>query len=365
MKAEFVERDEHIQGALISLLSKNHTLFIGVPGTAKSMLTDNLCKRVEGAQYFQWLLTKFSTPEEIFGPVSLRALENDEYKRITAHKLPECHISFLDEIFKANSAILNSLLTVINERTYHNNGTPVKVPLQSLFGASNELPESEELGALYDRFMLRYVVNYISEDSNFKTMLKGNAGAAVTKLTLQELADAQAQTDAVLIPDEVLDSIIKVRNELKKEGVISSDRRFKFSLGILKAHAWLNGRTAVGEDDLPILQHVLWSAPTEIKTVQRVIMSTANPLLGKVQELLDQSMEIFKNCTEAVKKDSTQASTQGVEANSKFKSLTQDLNKLAATAKTQGRSEKPIQEALAKVQAMNSEILKTCLGLTV
>src|SRR6266581_5473118 len=136
----FLERTELIDGALAALLAAQHVMIVGPPGTAKSMLADELCQRIEGASYFQWLLTKFTTPEEIFGAVSLKALEQDDYRRVTTHKLPEAHVAFLDEIFKANSSILNALLTLINERVFHNGRERVTVPLVTMFGASNELP---------------------------------------------------------------------------------------------------------------------------------------------------------------------------------------------------------------------------------
>src|SRR5947207_7076039 len=151
----FLERAELIDGALAALLAAQHILIIGPPGTAKSMLADELCRRITGATYFQWLLTKFTTPEELFGAVSLRALEADDYRRVTTHKLPEAHIAFLDEVFKANSSILNSILTIMNERRFHNGREVADTPLITLFGASNELPEEDELQALYDRFLLR------------------------------------------------------------------------------------------------------------------------------------------------------------------------------------------------------------------
>ena len=144
MGKAFPERKQVIDGSLCSILAGEHVLLLGPPGTAKSALVRAIAQAFSGA-YFERLLTKFSTPEELFGPISLKALEEDRFARVIQGKLPEAEFAFVDEIFKANSAILNSLLSLINERVFHNDGAPIRCPLVTLFGASNELPEGKEL----------------------------------------------------------------------------------------------------------------------------------------------------------------------------------------------------------------------------
>src|ERR1043166_3662279 len=216
LKQTFLERGDLIDGALSALVSSHHVLIIGPPGTAKSMLADELCRRIEGANYFPWLLSRFSTPRQRFGAVSLKALEQDDYRRVTSHKLPDAHIAFLDEIFKANSSILNAILTLINERLFHNGKEITRVPLLTLFGASNELPEDDELMALYDRFLVRFVVGYIAEDFRFLRMLESQKAPERTALTLAELKEIQNDVREVSIPSHVYRSI--ARSEERRVG---------------------------------------------------------------------------------------------------------------------------------------------------
>ncbi|MEW6775013.1 MAG: AAA family ATPase [Bdellovibrionota bacterium] len=358
----FVERDDVVDGTLAALLAREHVLFIGPPGTAKSMLAEELCRRIQGASYFEWLLTKFSTPEEIFGPISLKALENDEFVRITKDKLPEAHVSFLDEIFKANSSILNALLAIINERKFHNGGMPVTVPLMTLIGASNELPDEEELTALYDRFLVRFLVDYISEDTNFVQMLAAKPGTNGTKITLQELQEMQEEASRIEIPDLIVNLLVTVRNKLKKENIIASDRRYHNSLGILKAKAFLDGRDHVVDSDLVILAHVLWSNPEEIRTVQNIIYDLANPFERRAEEFLKQAEEILAYAKREWA-DADERTRAGIEAHTKFKKIHSRLAEMIRRVHQEGRSLGRIEEVRLQVEAMHNYILENCLGL--
>jgi MoxR-like ATPase len=344
----FLERADLIDGALTALLARCHVLLIGPPGTAKSMLAEELCTRIEGAAYFQWLLTRFSTPEEIFGAVSLSGLEHDDYRRVTTLKLPEAHIAFLDEIFKANSSILNALLSIINERVFHNGRERVTVPLVTLFGASNELPDEDELTALYDRFMLRFMVDYIAEDFRFIKMLEGAPAPSRTTLTLAELNQLSAAARAAAVPGSIMSAIAELRRNLLREQIVVSDRRWKNSLELVRAHAILLGRAAVCEDDLLFLVHVLWKDPEERPKVADAIRRLVRGYEDAARELLIQSQELRDYAERRWESEELRRRAL-VEAHTKIANILVKFDELLREASEAGRP-------LAGAEAMRSEV---------
>jgi len=353
----FLERAALIDGALCALLSASHVLVIGPPGTAKSMLADELCRRIGGANYFQWLLTKFSTPEEIFGAVSLKGLEQDDYRRVTDHKLPEAHIAFLDEIFKANSSILNALLTLINERLFHNGRARFEVPLITLFGASNELPDEEELTALFDRFMLRFMTGYITEDFRFLKMLEGITPAGRTTITFAELGELRAQAGTLQVPPVIMRAITELRRTLAAQQIIASDRRWRNALAVLRAHALLLGRTQVTEDDLMFLEHVLWKDPEELPKVRDAIRRLVKGFEDEARELLIQGQELDEYARR--RWDSDELKKRAViEAHTKLANILVKFEHLVREAADQGRDTGAIEAMRTKVQALQQSMLR-------
>jgi len=357
LKQMFLERGDLIDGALAALLSSHHLLIIGPPGTAKSMLADELCRRVDGANYFQWLLTRFTTPEEIFGAVSLKALEQDDYRRVTDHKLPDAHIAFLDEIFKANSSILNAILTLINERLFHNGKEVIRVPLLTLFGASNELPEEEELTALYDRFLLRFVVNYIAEDFRFLRMLESQAQPQRTLLSLAELKELQQAVRAVPLPSHVYRGIADIRRELNKKNIVASDRRYRQSLVLLQAHAFLEGATEVQEKNLFFLEHVLWRDPAEQEPVRSTIRELLLGYEEEITELLYESREIRESALQPGRASEERARSL-IEFHTKLRNILTKVDQIVEKAKRLGRPLDRVNHVRNEIEQLQKEMLE-------
>ncbi len=266
MSAGLIERDEPVRLALLAALAGEHVLLIGLPGTAKSLMARRLHQAFRDSRYFERLLTRFSVPEELFGPLSIKALEDDRYERQTEHYLPTASVAFIDEIFKANSAILNALLTLLNEREFDNGTQREKTPLISVVAASNELPEAGELDALYDRFLCRYEVAPVSQHRFVDLLTAPETCCNIDSqlaLAHDELENIQAAAARVTLPEEVLRLLSALREFLDQQHIDVSDRRWRKAVKLLQVAAHTNDRDAVSVWDCALLQHCLWNEPAQ------------------------------------------------------------------------------------------------------
>lgn len=277
-----IGKEDIIKTSLLSILAQENLILFGPPGTAKSEISRRISSVIDTGNYFEYLLTKFTTPEEIFGPLSIKELKEDRFYRKTEGYLPTVQIGFLDEIFKANSSILNTLLTIMNEKVFHNGSKKENTNLISLIGASNEDPSDDvELNALYDRFLIRKVVEYVQDDelnkffdiSNEKFKLNENL-----KITLKEIQEIEENLNEVTIPNEIRDIIIKIKLDLKDEFKNNSqedisDRKFMKTLKLLKISAYTNERTQVDISDVLLLKNCLWNNPENQKVVSDTIIN--------------------------------------------------------------------------------------------
>lgn len=283
--AGLIEREALVGLLLVALLAGENSLLLGPPGTAKSLLARRLALALREGSFFQVLLTRFTAPEELFGPVSLAALrEHDRFERRTAGYLPEAHLALIDEVFKAGPAILNTLLMLLNERLFVNGAAVFPAPLLALVGASNEVPEDESLEALYDRFTLRLVVEPIAGEAAFAALLAAPRAEEepaldpTLPLSPAEWAAARAALRALPLSRGLGALLWRLRAEAPPgPRHYVSDRRWRRIADLLRAQAWLRGRAQAGLGDLDPLPHALWNHPEDrAAALERVTRALAD-----------------------------------------------------------------------------------------
>lgn len=297
LETGLLERGTATRLMLLAALAGEHVLLIGPPGTAKSELARRLHGVMAVGRYFERLLTRFSTPEELFGPLSLQALEDDRYERLIEGYLPTAGVAFLDEVFKANSAILNALLTLLNEREFDNGQQRLRVPLVSVVGATNEVPTEEALLAFHDRFLLRVPVEPVS-DASFAALLRLPAQArqpdpALRPWQPEELDALRAARERVGLGDDVLAHLADLRPRLRAWDIAVSDRRWRQVAGLLRSAALTEGRTQVDALDLWLLPHVLAHQPDQVGPLAQWFEDEVVQAAPQPPVWLDRAVEAF------------------------------------------------------------------------
>ena len=318
MNRGIYEKETEISLSLLAALAGESVILLGPPGVAKSMVARQLKCAFRGARNFEYLMSRFSTPDEIFGPVSIQKLKtSDTYERAVEGYLPTADVVFLDEIWKAGPAIQNTLLTVINEKLFRNGIREIELPLKLLVAASNELPaKGEGLEALWDRFVIRIESRPIRQEKNFREMLlgvKSEAGgqgqeaevsALSNAITAGEYAEWSKAIDRIGVKEEVFDAISAIRKSLRavnvdeaaeRRHVYVSDRRWKNIMRLLRTSAFMQDRDEVAVCDLLPIYHCLWQEPEERDAIRAlVIRALFAPHADKLVEMKNALAEDIK-----------------------------------------------------------------------
>lgn len=306
MATGIFEKDQIVAMSLLCALAGENMFLLGPPGTAKSMVASRLKSVFKEGKSFDYLMSRFSTPDEIFGPISISKLKNeDKYQRLTDGYLPGADVVFLDEIWKAGPSIQNTLLTVINEHLFHNGGEAIRVPMKVLIAASNELPAKDEgLEALWDRFLVRMVSNCIESDALFFKMLASESDPRDSLpddllITEDIYAKWQSESRSVTMNNNVMNAIKVLRKQLgflEKEDnnqlrYYVSDRRWRKAFRLMQTSAYLNDRKEINLSDYLVLIHCLWN---DVETMPRMLKAVVNSISSPTQKALTKLDKVLK-----------------------------------------------------------------------
>ncbi|WP_328655874.1 AAA family ATPase [Streptomyces sp. NBC_00334] len=367
----FYERADVVRTLVVTLLAGQHSLVLGPPGTAKSEMARELTGRIVGASYWEILLSKFTAPTRMFGPIDVAALARGEYRQVYDGRATTAHVAFIDEIFKCSTAALNETLGYLNERIYHpeSGGAPVHCPLIGAITASNELPEGEDSAAIYDRLLVRIEVTYLEDPSNFAALVRSAVGrpAAPARTTVELSALRQAVAEAVPavdVPDAIVDAVCTLRAALRRRELIASDRRWRQAVGLLQASAYLDGRSVVADGDLSVLTHVLWNSPAQRPTVEREVLQLVNPDAKEALDLAD-TIEELETQLDAMAGQSREALSEWVikKAHNRLAMAGKRLERLRAEAAGAGRSTAAIDRVTGRQRAVRARVLTEALGV--
>lgn len=372
----YLERRAVIEAILMAILCKQHAFILGPPGTGKSEMTRDIISRIVGAEYFEQLLSKTRADAAVLGPYDLPLLKNTgSYKRKDKGFLTTCNYAMLDEIGKSSPTLGHDLLAALNERLKHEvNGSrsAQPIPLYSVITASNELivEESDDAAALWDRLLVRAVVDYIQESGNFAVLLQGavhGAGIGPTTRTEVKFVDLADAIDNVVptidVPVGAIETMLKLRDEMRAAEIVPSDRRWRQCVRLLQASAFFNGRSQVEDDDLHVLRYALWDGPEQIVPVERMTLSLSNPVAEKCLKFQDDAEKIAAGIRERKGQSLEARAAYGTEANGKLKVLFTEVAQLRQESIAANRSTTKVDEVADRIAAVRRSVYVDCLDM--
>ncbi|NUS02029.1 MAG: AAA domain-containing protein [Nonomuraea sp.] len=378
MNQDLKERTQVIHGAWVGRIAQLHLVMRGPGGTGKSMLQRTMVEHIRGSVPFETAFDETTDPSKVFGPPDIKAMAEDGRTRtVTTGMLSEATDAFLDEFFNGNIPLLHSIMPVLNERLFHDDGKAIKTPLRQCIMGTNKLNLDPDLAALFDRVHLRYEVGYLSNRENLRDMVimsvarlasKGRGAATntttPTTVTLEELDQAFAESLALSVPDAILDLFIDLREELKGNGINFSDRRFNDGMNAALANAWLRNHAEVQSGDLDILANMWWTTEEQMSTARGIILSAASPGEKKALDLLDALDDLKAEMRKVEGDDDERKRRVGVEQVRNAEKLVKEAEAELEAAKAAGQSTGRLEEVIARADSFKVEVAREVFGIS-
>ena len=381
MRATVKDRNDVIYAMMVARVAQQHFLMLGPGGTGKSFLVRDFVRHIDGAKHFETALDETTDPGQVFGPPDIPAMVKEgRNRRVVTNMLPEATDAFVDEIFNGNSPVLHSLMPIMNERIFHNNGMPSDVPLRSLYAGTNKLNADSDLAAFFDRLHHRYVVDYVKSRKDQSDMV-GEAVARLamlgrgmgtslsrtpTMVTLAELDQAHNEALSLTVDDVVMDMFLDLTQTLKADGVLISDRRKVEGMVAVLANAWLRGHESVKAGDLDILAGMWWTVKDQSDQVRQAVLAIANPGEKAALDLTKDFREIEASLRQAQSNgtDAARLSRVGVEVIRTADKILGEANTILAKAVAAGASTQRLDELISRVVDFKRQVGADIFNLT-